>query len=102
MRVKRVLLLLALVLIVAVTLPTVGFQGFIEDNPEPCLGGNDPFCPPGNGNGGGGGGTHCYACSVDCEGAVCTISCAAGSLGNTCTVTFQPNGNISCQVSGSC
>ena len=82
-------------------LPSLGNGPFHDDTNPPCLGNDDPFCT--SQGGGGGGGSYCYACKTTFpETGPPRIECKSGSLGNTCTITYESNGDISCETSGDC
>lgn len=89
------------VLACAGLLVVAGVQaGGFQDDPgvSTCLGPGDPFCPgqTGTSSGGGGGSTYCYTCSST-GGAP---KCISGSSGDTCTVTYHPNGDVTCLADG--
>ena len=87
-------------LVVLAPLPSLGNQPFHEDTNPPCLGASDPFCVSGDG---GGGGSYCYKCVTTIpQTGPPKMECKTGSLGNTCTVTYKSNGDISCKTEGSC
>ena len=84
-------------------LPTLGDGPFHDDTNPPCLGSADPFCNGGDEGGGGGTGSFCYKCkSTIPQNGPPTLECAFGSLGDTCTMTYESNGDITCETEGSC
>jgi hypothetical protein len=79
---------------------TASAQGpFQQDTNEPCLGWNDPFCPSDTNSGGTT--TNCKKCSITNNSSV-TCSKDSAGRGDTCTATYDANGTITCEVSGSC
>lgn len=94
---------LMLGLLVLGAIPSLGNGPFHDDTHPPCLGADDPFCNSGEDGGGGSGGSFCYACKTTIpETGPPTIECDSGSLGDTCTITYESNGDISCDTTGDC
>ena len=93
---KRIFtLLFVLTSLTAITLPTIGFQGFHDDPGDPCLGDSDPFC------GSTGDAGACFQCKPIPQDGDISFECDPSPSGGQpiCTITHTSTG-VSCSLSG--
>ncbi len=99
MKLKTIVPLFALVLVMGLVLvgPSTGRPPLVHpDEPDTCIGNNDPFCAPG-----GSGGT-CKICQL-IGSPVHTVQCKLDPIGqgDTCTIEWDGTSG-SCGITGSC